>query len=415
MKNKIHLLPLASLLLAGGILCTGCGGDAPASSVPADVSTASSVEEVDAMDGYDYINDYVGLWGYYDIELWLRVHEDSTFEFVNSEDETIYTGTADADKYGMDLCFDDDTPQMRLDLSVSGDLLEEGSSDALHPVDAIVSRATCFEKNGLEINGVVDSSDPIRLDSGDLAYLSKKARKLLDDAGFPDAVISASNDSSGHGNQKLCSLIQDRILVEIEKPIDLSNVYNTSIKVGQFSSHNICPTCGLATSSFVIGELDDVRYFDHPDHFNADIMWFTKGYVEYVIPNLIPRNQKITQLSLSAEISSEAPGTDNDWPSDISFYINDTLVGTWTSPGDYGDVRGMFTPEWWPQNWNQYGLLKLLVINHKGTFIRFRIAVEEDSAHVGGLTIFGKSFGNYDQDIVVSINYAPLDTEKNTK
>lgn len=121
MKNKTHLLPLASLLLAGGILCTGCGGDAPASSVPADVSTASSVEEVDAMDGYDYINDYVGLWGYYDIELWLRVHEDSTFEFVNSEDETIYTGTADADKYGMDLYFDDDTPQVRLDLSVSGD------------------------------------------------------------------------------------------------------------------------------------------------------------------------------------------------------------------------------------------------------------------------------------------------------
>ena len=34
----------------------------------------------------------------------------------------------------------------------------------------------------------------IRLDSGDLAYLSKKARKMLDEAGFPDAVISASND-----------------------------------------------------------------------------------------------------------------------------------------------------------------------------------------------------------------------------
>ena len=34
----------------------------------------------------------------------------------------------------------------------------------------------------------------IRLDSGDLAYLSKKARKMLDEAGFQDAVISASND-----------------------------------------------------------------------------------------------------------------------------------------------------------------------------------------------------------------------------
>ena len=34
----------------------------------------------------------------------------------------------------------------------------------------------------------------IRLDSGDLAYLSKKARKMLDDAGFPDAEICASSD-----------------------------------------------------------------------------------------------------------------------------------------------------------------------------------------------------------------------------
>lgn len=34
----------------------------------------------------------------------------------------------------------------------------------------------------------------IRLDSGDLAYLSKKARKMLDEAGFEEAIICASND-----------------------------------------------------------------------------------------------------------------------------------------------------------------------------------------------------------------------------
>ena len=34
----------------------------------------------------------------------------------------------------------------------------------------------------------------IRMDSGDLAYLSKKVRKMLDEAGFPDAIISASSD-----------------------------------------------------------------------------------------------------------------------------------------------------------------------------------------------------------------------------
>ena len=42
--------------------------------------------------------------------------------------------------------------------------------------------------------GIHPKSYGIRLDSGDLAYLSKKARKMLDDAGFTDAVIAASND-----------------------------------------------------------------------------------------------------------------------------------------------------------------------------------------------------------------------------
>ena len=42
--------------------------------------------------------------------------------------------------------------------------------------------------------GTLKKGYGIRLDSGDLAYLSKKARKMLDEAGFPDAIISASND-----------------------------------------------------------------------------------------------------------------------------------------------------------------------------------------------------------------------------
>ena len=249
--------------------------------------------------------------------------------------------------------------------------------------------------------------------------------KKLEECGL----INISNESAGHGNQKMCSVTQDRIIVDIKKPIDYKNVFETEIKVGQFSRHQVWPTCGIATRESVIGELDDLRYFNHPDRFTANSLWFTKGYVEYTIPNLIPSNQRITQLSISAELSSEAPGIDNNWPSDISFYINDTKIGMWTSPGDFGDVHGMFTPQWWPQNWNQYGLLKLLVINDYGTYIdglkisdvstlslhldynsdiRLRLAVENDSEHVGGITLYGKSFGNYDQDIRVAINYAPL-------
>ncbi len=38
----------------------------------------------------------------------------------------------------------------------------------------------------------------IRIDSGDIAYLSKRARKMLDDAGYPDAKICVSNSLDEH-------------------------------------------------------------------------------------------------------------------------------------------------------------------------------------------------------------------------
>lgn len=275
-----------------------------------------------------------------------------------------------------------------------------------------------LENNNMSMN---ELASRLNITNGALTSHVKK----LESTGL----ISTSSESAGHGNQKICSVHLDKILIDLERDDDFANVYSTELKVGHYSNYSICPTCGLASNQALIGEVDDPRYFEHPDRYSADILWFTKGYVEYVIPNFIPTSQKITQITLSAELSSEAPGVNNDWPSDISFYLNDTCIGTWTSPGDFGDVKGIFTPEWWYPNWNQYGMLKLLVINRKGTFIdglkisdvsidsfdldyrsgiRFRMAVEDDAAHVGGLTIFGKSFGNYGQDIKVNINYAPI-------
>ena len=276
-----------------------------------------------------------------------------------------------------------------------------------------------LENDHLSINQLASH---LNLSNGALTGHIKK----LEESGL----ISTSNAYASHGNSKICSVIQDKIVIEIEKPVDFTNAITTDIRVGQFSKYDISPTCGLANSTSVIGEIDDARYFSHPDHFNADILWFTKGYVEYSLPNLIPSNNVITQISISFEISSEAPGIDNNWPSDISFFLNGKKLGMWTSPGDFGgDIRGMFTPDWFPPNWNQYGLLKLLVINKHGTFIDglqisdltikglaleqgapldFRIAVEDDAAHIGGVTLFGKTFGNYGQDIRVSINYRPI-------
>lgn len=255
--------------------------------------------------------------------------------------------------------------------------------------------------------------------------------KKLEESG----IIQVMTERGSHGNQKVCKVAVDKIVVDVESEENEEdqNIYNTEVKVGHYSDYDVYPTCGLATSQAIVGEVDDPRYFSHPDRINAGILWFTKGYIEYMIPNLLPSATKIDQITVSLEISSEAPGINNDWPSDISILLNDVKIGTWTSPGDYGDVQGIFTPDWWFPNWNQYGLLKMIVINKKGTFVdglkisnvtinefnldykstvRFKFEIEEDAKNVGGITIFGSEFGNYNQDINVRIAYSPMEIAK---
>lgn len=241
-------------------------------------------------------------------------------------------------------------------------------------------------------------------------------------------LIRTMSRSTGRGSQKIASIAEDRILIELAANTPGDHVFHTQIPVGHYSECSVSPTCGLATPEHLVGSVDDPRYFYHEDRYQAQILWFTKGYVEYIIPNFIPAGQKIDEICISMELSSEAPGYRENWPSDISFFLNGVKAAVWTAPGDYGKVRGLLNPDWWYEGWNQYGLLKMLKINHKGTFIdgvkksdvtidsfrltdrsrlTLRLAVPEDAEHVGGLTIFGKSFGNYDQDIDVRISYSP--------
>ena len=280
-----------------------------------------------------------------------------------------------------------------------------------------------LENNGMNMN---ELASRLNITNGALTSHIKK----LEECG----IVTVSSETSGHGNQKICSVHLDKILIDLQNQEKDEDVYTTSIKVGLFSDYEVYPTCGLASASKIIGQVDDTRYFSHPDRYDADILWFTKGYVEYVVPNFIPFSQKIDELCISAELSSEAPGVNNIWPSDVYFYLNDVFLGIWTSPGDFGDVKGIFTPDWWFPNWNQYGLLKMLVINHQGTYIdglqissvtidrfnltskssiKLKMAVPDTAEHVGGLTIYGKSFGNYNQDINVRISYSPLTPPEN--
>lgn len=244
---------------------------------------------------------------------------------------------------------------------------------------------------------------------------------MLEEAG----IVRCESAAGKRGMQKIChlQLTHAMLLFKGTPAAEESNRYFVSLPVGHYSSYQIKPTCGLASESQMIGMCDDPRYFADPDHVMAKVLWFGSGFVEYRIPNYMVSNESPESLEISMEICSETPCAVNHLPSDITFALNGEDIGTWTYPGDFGSTRGLYTPEWWHKN-IQHGLIKTIRVNRQGSFIDgiqvsnvtidqlmlaydkeilFRISCSATAKNRGGVTLFGKGFGNYSQDIEVTL------------
>lgn len=94
---------------------------------------------------------------------------------------------------------------------------------------------------------------------------------------------------------------------------------------------------------------------------------------------------------------------------------------------DLTTQRGRLNPEWWSSGCTQYGKLLILELSETGCLlngtpvpnltihqfhfsanapITIRIGNKPDAEYPGGFNIFGKKFGDFEQDIVLSITYA---------
>ena len=248
--------------------------------------------------------------------------------------------------------------------------------------------------------------------------------KNLEEAGL----ISSHTTPGKRGQQRIYTRILDVLVFHL--PEHLSRNYFQSftvqMPVGGFVAHSVVPTCGLAGADAVIGLLDEPISFYEPDRYQAQLIWFAHGYVEYKFPNYVYEKDIPSSLQLSMEICSEAAPSADNWPSDISLDINGVRIGTWTSPADFGNKRGIHTPRWWPDGNSQYGQLKVWRVDQQGSFvdglkvssvlikdlsipaqpyITVRIGVDDSALHKGGMNIFGMGFGNHAQDIVMDIRY----------
>lgn len=233
------------------------------------------------------------------------------------------------------------------------------------------------------------------------------------------------------GTQKICSLAVEAITLTLRSQPREQHIHVHEIPVGQYSGYQVQPTCGLASASGLIGMNDDPRYFADPAHIQASLLWFGSGWVAYRVPNFLLGGQTARSLEISLEVCSEAPVYKEHHPSDIGFRVNGMLLGVWTSPGDFGEKKGLLTPDWW-QGGSQYGILKTIRVDDTGSFIdgvrtsditvdqlgiqygqeiTFRVEVDEEACHKGGLNLFGKQFGNYGQDIRVALGYRQSDAK----
>lgn len=273
-----------------------------------------------------------------------------------------------------------------------------------------------YEDDQLSMN---DLAEALGLTNGAISMHVSK----LQEAGL----IKIKTTSGKRGTMKIIRPRYDRLMIDLAPAKEARRCYTDDIRIGYYTSCNITPTCGLATAKEIIGSLDDTRVFSYPERFNAGIVWFSSGYIEYNLPNHLQAGQTLTELHISFEISSECPEYNEDYPSDIYFSINGIPLGTWISPGDYGARKGYVSPPWWPELLNQYGLLKTLIINNEGCFIdgnnkisnvttqdlhidytsyiTFRFEVPRDTANCGGCTLFGEDFGDHNQAIRIKAYY----------
>ena len=230
------------------------------------------------------------------------------------------------------------------------------------------------------------------------------------------------------GHAKFCSLATVNYTISFMPFYDLITppTYSIELPIGLFSHCHVQPPCGMLNTEKLLIPLDNPSYFFSADRIQAECLWFDKGFISYNFPTPpIELIEQLSEITFSFEICSETNYYNNNWPSDITVYINKHEILTFTSPGDFGGRRGKYTPKFWPETSTQFGLLKTITVKNDGAYldnqfvnknvtfddlnlfggsaIQLTIGIKETAQHKGGINLFGKNFGDYPQAIIMTL------------
>ncbi len=246
--------------------------------------------------------------------------------------------------------------------------------------------------------------------------------EILSDAGL--IVISYQPGLKGHTKYCAQAILDAKISLAAEKHEVKSKSYLVEMPIGLYTACNVSAPCGMVGKDEKLGDFDTPDIFFAPVRQQAECIWFESGSVTYTFPSPADANAR-HRISFSMEVCSDTLYYNNNWPSDITLKINGIEILTFTSPGNFGGKRGKFTPPYWPVACTQFGLLKKCSVDKNGVYldntfihnnvtfddlklgesnhIKFEIGVKKDAEHRGGISLFGKNFGDFDQSIIMKI------------
>lgn len=151
----------------------------------------------------------------------------------------------------------------------------------------------------------------IRLDSGDLAWLSIEARKLLDAAGFNDTQIVASNDLDEHAIESLVQQgaaidswgVGTKLVTAYDEPA-LGGVYKLAMIKSGATDSSFEPRVKLSESATKLSNpgFQQVRRFRHSERWVADVIFDeTNGCGTVMVDPLDATRQRVLRPELGYE------------------------------------------------------------------------------------------------------------------
>lgn len=204
------------------------------------------------------------------------------------------------------------------------------------------------------------------------------------------------------------------------------HIFTQSAGVGEYVEACFSKYLRIATSdNIIVLEHNDAF---HSCRFDAQLLCTDGGKFTYAFSNAFAKENTVRRIEFSLELCSESPYFRNDWKSEISFDVNGTEILTYISPGDFGDRRGKLNPPWWANKYTQYGQLVRIAIDREGVWLNgnlsnaitldclqleksnrltFSVYTKDDAKYAGGFNLFGKKFGNFEQDIVLRCECEP--------